>query len=149
MIERRAWLITTFAIFLHPRGIEGGDGQRPAIMDKMRWARRVVDENFPRHLASGVRFACGTDAVHGAMPFELQTLVRLGVSPENALQAATKWGAEACRIDTETGTLEPGKRADLIAIDGDPLRDMAAMDRVSLVMKDGVIYDGILGGQGR
>jgi imidazolonepropionase-like amidohydrolase len=149
MIERRAWLITTFAIFLHPRGIEGGDGQRPAIMDKMRWTRRVVDENFPRHLASGVRFACGTDAVHGAMPFELQTLVRLGVSNDNALLAGTRWGAEACRIEHDTGTLQPGKRADLIAIDGDPLRDMAAMDRVSLVMKDGVIHDGVFGGQER
>ena len=147
MIERRVWLITTFAIFLHPRGIEGGDGQRPAIMEKMRWARRVVDENFPRHLASGVRFACGTDAVHGAMPFELQTLVRLGVSTHNALLAGTRWGAEACRIDRDTGTLEAGKRADLIAIDGDPLRDIAAMDRVGLVMKDGVTYDGVLGGQ--
>jgi imidazolonepropionase-like amidohydrolase len=142
MIERRVWLITTFAIFMHPDGIEGGDGQRPAIMDKMRWARRVVAENFPRHLASGVRFACGTDAVHGAMPFEMQTLVRLGVTPQHALLAATRWGAEACRIVKDVGTLEVGKRADLIAIDGDPLKDMAAMERVSLVMKDGVTHDG-------
>jgi imidazolonepropionase-like amidohydrolase len=138
MIERRVWLICTFAIFMHPSGIEQGDGRRPAIMDKMRWARRVVAETFPRHLASGVRFACGTDSVHGAMPFELQTLVRLGVSPRDALLAGTRWGAEACRVDTEVGTLEPGKRADLIAIDGDPLKDMAAMERVSLVVKDGV-----------
>jgi imidazolonepropionase-like amidohydrolase len=138
MIERRVWLICTFAIFMHPNGIEQGDGQRPAIMDKMRWARRVVAETFPRHLASGVRFACGTDSVHGAMPFELQTLVRLGVSPREALLAGTRRGAEACRVDKDVGTLEPGKRADLIAIDGDPLKDMAAMERVSLVMKDGV-----------
>jgi imidazolonepropionase-like amidohydrolase len=142
MIERRVWLITTFAIFMHPDGIEGGDGQRPAIMDKMRWARRVVAENFPRHLASGVRFACGTDAVHGAMPFEMQTLVRLGVTPPHALLAATRWGAEACRIVKDVGTIEVGKRADLLAIDGDPLKDMAAMERVSLVMKDGITYDG-------
>jgi imidazolonepropionase-like amidohydrolase len=138
MIERRVWLICTFAIFMHPNGIEQGDGQRPAIMDKMRWARRVVAETFPRHLASGVRFACGTDSVHGAMPFELQTLVRLGVSPRDALLAGTRWGAEACRVEEDVGTLEPGKRADLIAIDGDPLKDMAAMERVSLVVKDGV-----------
>lgn len=138
MIERRVWLICTFAIFMHPNGIEQGDGQRPAIMDKMRWARRVVAETFPRHLASGVRFACGTDSVHGAMPFELQTLVRLGVSPRDALLAGTRRGAEACRIDKDVGTLEPGKRADLIAIDGDPLKDMVAMERVSLVMRDGV-----------
>jgi imidazolonepropionase-like amidohydrolase len=145
MIERRVWLICTFAIFMHPSGIEGGDGKRPAIMDKMRWARRVAAENFPRHLASGVRFACGTDAVHGAMPFELQTLVRFGVSPHDALLAGTRWGAEACHVDKDVGSLEPGKRADLIAVDGDPLKDMAAMERVSLVMKDGVTHDGVLG----
>jgi imidazolonepropionase-like amidohydrolase len=145
MIERRVWLICTFAIFMHPTGIEQGDGQRRAIMDKVHWARRVVAETFPRHLASGVRFACGTDAVHGCMAFELQTLVRLGVSPGNALLAGTRWGAEACRIDADTGTLEPGKRADLIAVAGNPLADIAAMERVSLVMKDGVIYDGVLG----
>jgi imidazolonepropionase-like amidohydrolase len=145
MIERRVWLICTFAIFMHPNGIEGGDGQRPAIMDKMRWARRVVAETFPRHLASGVRFACGTDAVHGRLPFELQTLVRFGVSPHDALLAGTRWGAEACHVDQDVGTLEPGKRADLIAVDGDPLKDMAAMERVSLVMKDGVTYDRVLG----
>jgi imidazolonepropionase-like amidohydrolase len=143
MIERRVWLICTFSIFMHPTGIEQGDGQRPAIMEKVRWSRRVVDENFPRHLTSGVRFACGTDSMHGLMPFELQTLVRLGVSPRDALLAGTRWGAEACRVDREVGTIEPGKRADLIAVEGDPLKDMTALERVSLVMKDGQIYQGV------
>jgi len=143
MIERGVWLICTFSIFMHPTGIEQGDGQRAAIMDKVRWARRVVSENFPRHLASGVRFACGTDSMHGLMPFELQTLVRLGVSPHDALLAGTRWGAEACRIDGEVGTLEPGKRADPVAVDGDPLKDIAALERASLVMGDGVIYEGV------
>jgi imidazolonepropionase-like amidohydrolase len=149
MIERRAWLICTFAIFMHPHGIEQGDGQRPAIMDKMHWCRRVVAETFPRHLASGVRFACGTDSVHGALPFELQTLVRFGVSPHDALLAGTRWGAEACRVDREVGTLEVGKRADLIAVDGDPLKDLSALERVSLVMKDGVTYEGAGGREPR
>lgn len=145
--ERGAWLICTFAIFLHREGIEGGDGQRPAIMEKMRWARRLVDENFPRHLASGVRFACGTDAVHGQLPFELQTLVRLGVPNRDALLAGTRWGAEACRAE-DIGTIEPGKRADIIAVEGDPLRDIGAMARVRLVMKDGHIQDGFDGRNG-
>jgi imidazolonepropionase-like amidohydrolase len=105
----------------------------------MRWARRVVDETFPRHLASGVRFAIGTDSVHGQMPFEMATLVRLGVTTKDALLAGTRWSAEACRIDAELGTLTAGKRADLIAIDGDPLKDIQAMRRVRLVMKDGVL----------
>ena len=141
--ERGAWLICTFGIFLHKEGIEGGDGQRPAIMEKMRWARRLVDENFPRHLASGVRYACGTDAVHGQMPFELATLVRLGVPNRDALLAGTRWGAEACRVAADVGTIEAGKRADLIAIEGDPLRDMDAMTRVRLVMKDGDVHSAL------
>jgi imidazolonepropionase-like amidohydrolase len=139
MKERGTWLVCTFSIFLHPNGIEQGDGKNPAIMEKMHWARRVVDENFPRHLASGVRFALGTDAVHGQMPFEMATLVRLGVPTKDALLAGTRWGAEACRIDGEVGTLTPGKRADLIAMEGDPLKDIQAMNRVRLVMKDGVL----------
>jgi imidazolonepropionase-like amidohydrolase len=139
MKERNVWLVCTFSIFLHPNGIEQGDGKNPAIMEKMRWARRVVDETFPRHLASGVRFAIGTDSVHGQMPFEMATLVRLGVATKDALLAGTRWSAEACRIDAELGTLTAGKRADLIAIDGDPLKDIQAMRRVRLVMKDGVI----------
>jgi imidazolonepropionase-like amidohydrolase len=145
MIERRVWLVCTFGIFMHPAGIEQGDGKRAVIMDKVHWARRVVAENFPRHLASGVRFACGTDSMHGLMAFELETLVRFGVSNRDALLAGTRWGAEACRADKEIGTIEVGKRADLIAIDGDPLKDVTAMHRVSLVMKDGATYPGVAG----
>ena len=145
MIERRVWLICTFAIFMHPTGIEQGDGHRPAIMDKVREARRIVADTFPRHLASGVRFACGTDSMHGLMSFELQTLTRFGVTPSDALLAGTRWGAEACRIDDQVGTIQPGKRADLIALDGDPLKNMAALERVSLVMKDGVVSEGAHG----
>jgi imidazolonepropionase-like amidohydrolase len=149
MIERRVWLICTFSIFMHPTGIEQGDGQRSVIMDKVRGARRVAAETFPRHLASGIRFACGTDSMHGLMPVELETLVRFGVSPRDALLAGTRWGAEACRIDDQVGTLVPGKRADLIAVDGDPLKDIQAMRRVSLVMKDGVAHRGVFGRSGQ
>jgi imidazolonepropionase-like amidohydrolase len=141
MIDRHVWLVCTFAIFMHPNGIEQGDGRNPVIMEKLRAARRVVADNFPKHLASGIRYAVGTDAVHGAIAFELETLVRFGVSNRDALLAGTRWGAEACRMDKEIGTLEPGKRADLIAIDGDPLKDITAMRRVSRVVKDGVVYE--------
>jgi imidazolonepropionase-like amidohydrolase len=145
MIERRVWLVCTFGIFMHPTGIEQGDGKRAVIMDKVRRSRQVVAERFPRHLVSGVRFACGTDSMHGLMPFELETLVRFGVSNPDALLAGTRWGAEACRVDKEVGTIEVSKRADLIAVDGDPLKDITAMQRVSVVMKDGVTYQGVAG----
>jgi imidazolonepropionase-like amidohydrolase len=139
MIDRRAWLICTFSVLFHPTGIEQGDAREPAIMDKVRRAREIVDSRFPTILKSGVRFAVGTDSMHGLMSYELETLVRFGVSPMDALVAATRSGAEACRIQSETGTLEPGKRADLIAIDGDPLVDITALRHVSLVMKDGMV----------
>ncbi|HKZ04646.1 MAG TPA: amidohydrolase family protein [Methylomirabilota bacterium] len=140
MKERGVWLVCTFSIFMHPAGIEQGDGKSPRIMEKVRWARRMVADNFPRHLASGIRLAAGTDSMHGLMHFELATLVRLGLSAHDALIAGTRGGAEACRMDGDLGTLTPGKRADLIAIEGDPLRDIEALQRVRLVMKDGEIH---------
>src|SRR5262249_57741111 len=108
-------------------GVRRGGGGGQGIMEKGRWARRVVEDNFPRHLASGIRFACGTDSMHGLMCFELETLVRLGVPARDALLAGTRWGAEACRVDAEIGTLAPGKRADLIAVDGHPLPHIHAL----------------------
>jgi imidazolonepropionase-like amidohydrolase len=149
MKDKGAWLICTFSILLHERGIEGGDGRNPAIMAKLGAARRVVAENFPRHLASGVRYAAGTDGVHGCMPFELATLVRFGVSRRDALLAGTRWGAEACRVDALVGSVVAGKRADLIAIEGDPLADIEALRRVRSVMKDGIVQDVISNNDGR
>jgi len=82
------------------------------------------------------------------MPFELEMLVRFGVSTRDALLAGTRWGAEACRVDREVGTVEAGKRADLIAVDGDPLADITALRRVTQVMKDGALHDGAAGRNG-
>jgi imidazolonepropionase-like amidohydrolase len=146
MIDRNVWLICTFSIFLHPDGIEGGDGRNPAIMEKLAAARAVVADRFPGHLASGVRFAAGTDAVHGAMAFELETLVRFGVSTRDALLAGTRWGAEAIHAH-DVGAIAVDRRADLIAVDGDPLTDITALRRVSAVMKDGDIQHPFDGGQ--
>ena len=145
MIDRRAWLVATLGILFHPTGIEQGDRSRPTILEKVHRAREVVSTNFPRVLRSGVRLAVGTDSMHGLMSYELEMLVRFGVAPRDALLAGTRGGAEACRIDGETGTLAPGKRADVIAVEGNPLADIAAMRRVDFVMKDGVVYDRLLG----
>lgn len=146
MIDRKAWLICTFSVLFHPTGIEQGDARNPAILEKVRAAREVVNANFPRLLRSGVRFAVGTDSMHGLMSYELETLVRLGVPAKDALLAGTRWGAEACRIGGEAGTIEPGKRADIIAIDGDPLADITTLRRVSYVMRDGEEHH--VGGRG-
>ena len=77
------------------------------------------------------------------MPFELVKLVEFGVSPKDALLAATSRGAAACRIKDRVGTLEPGKLADIIGVRGNPLEDIAAMSRVDFIMKGGCRYDGL------
>jgi imidazolonepropionase-like amidohydrolase len=140
MIERGCWLVGTFSVIFHPDGIERGDGGNPAVMAALELARERVGERMPQILASGVQLALGSDSMHGCMPFEVQKAIEFGVPPADALVAATAGGAAACRVDDRTGTLEPGKQADLIALDGDPLADPRALDRVVYVMKGGVCH---------
>ncbi len=137
MIDRGAWLICTFSILFHPTGIERGDARDPTIMAKVRDVRGVVEARFPTLLRSGVKFAVGTDSMHGLMPYELESLVRHGLAPRDALVAGTLRGAQACRVADDTGTIEVGKRADLIALEADPLRDIRALRRVALVLQAG------------
>jgi imidazolonepropionase-like amidohydrolase len=138
MLDAGCWLVATFAILFHPEGIERGDGDDPQILDALKRARERVEERMPVILASGLPIALGTDSMHGEMAFEVQSAIRYGLSPKEALLAATARGAEALRIEEAVGTLEPGKEADLIAVDGDPLRDASALQRVIYVMKGGV-----------
>jgi imidazolonepropionase-like amidohydrolase len=93
-----------------------------------------------RIFASGLRFALGTDSMHGHMAYEVQTAVRLGLTPEQALLAATAHSAQSVRIADRTGTIEAGKEADIIALDGDPLVDPSALDRVVFVMAGGRVH---------
>ena len=142
MLDARCWLVGTFSILFHPDGIEHGDGGNPLILRNLALARERVSERMEHILASGLRLALGTDSMHGQMAYEVQTAVRFGVSPKDALLAATSGGAEALRIESRTGTLEPGKDADLIALDGNPLEDSSALERVVFVMKGGTQYRG-------
>jgi imidazolonepropionase-like amidohydrolase len=137
MLDAGCWVVGTFSILFHPDGIERGDAGDPRVLDALERARATVSERMAALLASGVPFALGTDSMHGRMPFEVQTAIRFGVSPADALLAATARGAEALRVEDRTGTLEPGKDADLIALDGNPLEDPAALERVRFVMTQG------------
>jgi imidazolonepropionase-like amidohydrolase len=137
MLDAGCWLVATFAILFHPDGIERGDGGDPHIFEGLKRAREQVEQRMPVILSSGLPIALGTDSMHGEMAFEVQTAIRFGLSPKEALLAATARGAEALRIEDTVGTLAPGKAADLIAVDGDPLRDPSALERVVFVMKGG------------
>ncbi len=139
--ERGAWVVLTQAILLHPTGIEQGDRHNPVVMKKLNDARATAAERFRTIVASGVRLAVGTDSMHGLLQFEVAKLVEWGASPAAALRAATVDAAACCRLEDQIGTLEPGKLADLIAVKGNPLDDIAALDQVELVMKGGQRYD--------
>jgi imidazolonepropionase-like amidohydrolase len=92
-----------------------------------------------------VKVVAGTDAGgHGHPPNagELPLLVAAGLTPMQAIQAATGWAAEAVGLEREIGTAEKGKRADLIAVAGDPLADVGILTdaaRIKLVLKDGAV----------
>ena len=75
-----------------------------------------------------------------ATPGEMVRLVELGMKPADALKAATSVDAELLGISQRTGTLEPGKLADIVACPGNPLEDIRQVEKVRFVMKDGVVF---------
>ena len=86
----------------------------------------------------GVRIAIGTDTVHRDLVAELRALVKAGYRASDALQACTGWAAKILRLP-EIGTVENGKVADLVAVEGDPLADVEAVGRVRGVMRAGAV----------
>jgi imidazolonepropionase-like amidohydrolase len=135
LVDADAWVVCTLGVLFSPAGIESGEPDRRPELER---TREAVAERLPRLLGSGVRLALGTDHVHGGMAFEIQKAIELGLAPAAALVAATAGGAQALRVDDRLGTLRPGMVANLIALDGDPLEDPGALDRVRCVVKAGV-----------
>jgi len=104
-------------------------------------AKRHV-ESFQIAMAAGVTMAAGTDIFFGlgkfeSLPDELAYMVECGMSAPQALVAATRHGAEALGADDRLGVIARGKLADVVAVEGDPTADIAALDRVALVMQGG------------
>lgn len=115
----------------------------PEIAEKARAAISRRSDMFRRAVKMGVKIAFGTDSgvsPHGVNAQELKLMVDHGMTPAAALRSATASAAELLGIARQTGTLEPGKEADVIAVPGDPLADVTAAERVSFVMKGGRIY---------
>jgi len=143
MRHRGTWLVTNNAVSGHPDGIEKGDGHVPSIMAKLHESREKSRENFAAVLESGVRWALGTDSMHGLMWWEMAKVVEWGADPMDALRAGTQRAADAIGLGDEAGTLQPGKIADLISVDGDPLADMTSLRRVGVILQRGQRRDGL------
>jgi imidazolonepropionase-like amidohydrolase len=115
----------------------------PEVLPKIRWRISITGESLRRAVPAGVRIAFGTDAgvsKHGRNADEFALMVQHGMTPMTAIEAATVNAADLLGLSAEIGTLEPGKRADLIAVDGDPLADVTVLTDVDFVMRDGRVY---------
>lgn len=146
MLAKGTYLVPTLVA---PRGVidavEGGVQLPPAIVDKAHAVLEIHCRAFRQAVRAGVRIAMGTDSgitPHGRNLRELELMVAGGMNPTAALVATTRTAAELLGVDAELGTLEPGKRADLVIVSGDPLdvRDLGS--RVQAVYKDGLLVSG-------
>ncbi|HME40066.1 MAG TPA: amidohydrolase family protein [Steroidobacteraceae bacterium] len=121
------------------------DRYPPAIGVKARAAGAQIQQMFQHAVKIGVPLAMGTDAAvepHGLNAREFSLMTKNGLPPAQALMAGTANGADLLGIADKTGTLTPGKFADIVAVPGNPLLDMTATEHPLLVMKAGTIYVG-------
>ncbi len=116
----------------------------PIYIQKMKDVSAVEKQNAIKAIKAGVKIALGTDAAvypHGLNAHELDVYVnQFGMSPLAAIQTGTINAADLMGWTDRVGTIEPGKWADIIAIDGDPLKDVKILQHVNFVMKSGVVY---------
>ncbi|TKD51351.1 metal-dependent hydrolase family protein [Sphingomonas baiyangensis] len=130
---------------------QGRAGERPAASAaKAEQVATVVKESHRRAFASGINIAFGTDSgvgPHGTNGLEFGYMTAVGMEPARALRVATVDAAKLLGREDRIGTIEPGKDADIIAVAGDPLADIARMNDVGFVMRRGVVHK--LGGERR
>lgn len=120
-------------------------GLTPSMMAKAKIVLPIAQKNESHAFKSGVKIAFGTDAAvypHGLNAHEFAKMVEMGMTPLAAIQAATVNAADLLGWSDRVGSLEPGKFADLIAVDGDPVLDVHILQNVRLVMKGGEVVKG-------
>jgi imidazolonepropionase-like amidohydrolase len=140
MAERGIFFVPTFAVYDYHR-----KSPQPHVRERAQALEEHHAASLRRALAAGVKIAAGTDAGgHGHPPnaIEIACLVKAGMTPLQALRAATGWAAECIGRRADLGTIERGKLGDLVVVDGDPLDDVTILqkpERIALVIKNGDI----------
>lgn len=115
----------------------------PSMLKKGQEVMPMARKNIAHAFASGVKVGFGTDAAvypHGLNAREFAVMVKLGLTPLQAIQAATVNDADLLGWSDKVGVIEPGHYADMIAVEGDPLQDVTKLEQVKFVMKGGVVY---------
>jgi imidazolonepropionase-like amidohydrolase len=118
-------------------------GAPPNIIAKAKAATAAAEKTIKSALAKGVKVAFGSDAAvcpHGTQLAQFADMVRVGMKPLDAIRSATSVDAQLLDLADRLGTLEPNKLADVIAVPGDPSRDVNVVEKVFFVMKGGTVY---------
>jgi len=141
---------TVFSMDIYNTDYTQAEGKKNGVpeenMQKDRDIGEIQRENFRKALKAGVRLSFGTDAgvyPHGDNAKQFATMVRYGMTPLQAIVAATETGAELLKKQKDFGAIAPGRFADIVAVDGDPLADVTRLEHMRFVMKEGAVYRGV------
>jgi imidazolonepropionase-like amidohydrolase len=140
MVEHGTWLVPTLTAGDTTEAIANDPKVQASVREKMAGLGHPEYEAFRLAAEAGVKVAMGTDcpvAPHGTNLNELRHMAAHGFTPTQALHAATGSAAELLGLQDELGTLEPGRRADIVVIEGDPLDFEGYEQRIEQVWKDG------------
>jgi imidazolonepropionase-like amidohydrolase len=146
MLQHGTWLVADIYNGDYTEEVGTRDGWSAEIMRKNRETTDVQRQNFAKAVKAGVRIGYGTDAgiyPHGDNARQFAYMVKYGMTPLEAIRAATTSAAASLGRSQELGSIAPGKFANIIAVNGDPLEDVRRLEHVS-----GVIWKGQLVKQG-
>jgi len=142
MLKHGTWLVADVYNGDYTEEVGTRDGWPEEILRKNRETTDIQRRNFEKAVKAGVRIGFGTDAgiyPHGDNARQFAYMVKYGMTPLGAIRAATIDAAASLGRSQEFGSITPGKFADIIAVDGDPLVDVERLRHVTGVIKDGVL----------